>query len=446
MTSSPKYSVYADHVNPGFVELLSALDYGRTFVRARGTRLWDDTGREYTDFLAGFGVHNIGHNHPRLIEALRDALAGDAPSMLNIDAPDCQAALAERFGALTHPDLRRAFFANSGSEAVEMAIKTARAATGRSAIIACRGAYHGLTTGALALTDAPAWRKPFEPLAGPVAWVPFGDLDALRVACRVSRPAAFIVEPVQGEGGINIPGDDYLAGAAEVCHKAGVLMIVDEIQTGLGRTGRLFATPMDRFAPDILLLGKALSGGVVPVALGLARAKVWDRAFGGPERCNLNASTFAGGHLACAAAGVVLSVIGEEGLVARAAETGKRLLAGLQQIARRHRAVREVRGQGLFIGVELGPAKGLAFRAVPGWAREGLHANVLCALLLRDHGIIAQPCSLRQNVLRVEPPLTISGSETDRFVTVLDTVLTACPSPIAAFRMALRKRVLGGAL
>ena len=437
---------YARYVNPGFAELLSALDYGRAFVRARGARLWDAEGREYADFLAGFGVHNIGHNHPRLLAALRESLASEAPSMLNIDAPACQAALAETLCRLTHPELCRAFFAGGGAEAVEMALKTARAATGREAILACRGGYHGLTTGALAATDAPALRAPFGPLLPGVSWVPFGDLAALQEACARLRPAAFLVEPVQGEGGVNIPPPDYLARAAAICRAHGALLIVDEIQTGLGRTGALFATPFADCVPDVLLLGKALSGGVVPIALGLVRAAVWKKAFAGPARCNLNASTFAGGALACAAAAETLAILADENLAARAAGLGALLLDRLRRLAPRHAAIRAVRGRGLLAGIELAPPGGLLLRAVPAWAREGLHAQVLCALLLRDHGIIAQPCSLRPGVLRVEPPLIITEADIDRFVSALDASLAACPTPRAALKMAFRKRVMGGAL
>lgn len=442
----PTHPLYARHVNPGFVQLLEALDYGRHFVRAAGMRLWDHEGREYLDFLAGFGVHNVGHNHPRLVAALHEVLASAAPSMLNIDAPECQGALAGELGARTHPELCRAFFANSGAEAVEMAIKTARAATGREAILACRGAYHGLTTGALALTDSAALRKPFGPLPGPVERVSFGDAAALREALARLRPAAFFVEPLQGEGGINIPGNDYLGQAAALCRAAGALFIVDEIQTGLGRAGDLFATPFAQCVPDILLLGKALSGGIVPIAVGLVRSAPWERAFGGPERCNLNASTFAGGHLACAAARAVLAILRDEALASNAARRGAILLARLRELAARHATIRAVRGRGLLIGIELEPPTGFFMRAVPAWAREGLQAQVLCALLLRDHAIIAQPCSLRQNVLRVEPPLIVSDDEIDRFITALDCALTACPTPAAALRAALRKRVWGGPL
>lgn len=446
MTRSEKRQRYASYVNPGFVDLLETLDYGRDFVRAEGTCLWDEQGNEYTDFLAGFGVHNIGHNHPRLLGALSEALASGAPSMLNIDAPACQSALAERLCRITHPELCRAFFANSGAEAVEMAIKTARAATGRSLVVACRNAYHGLTTGALALTDAPLWQKPFGPLSAPVGRIPFNDLEALRQICQQEKPAALIVEPVQGEGGINSPATAYLAEAAALLKRCGALLIVDEIQTGLGRTGEMFATPFGQIVPDMLLLGKAVSGGIAPLALGLVRSAVWDRAYAGPDRSTLNASTFAGGHLACTAGMTVLDILEQEQLVERSAQTGACLLPALRQLAGRHPAIREVRGRGLLIGVELEPATGLMMRAVPAWARDGLQAHVICALLLRDYGIIAQPCSLRQNVMRIEPPLTMGAEEAGRFVATLDQVLAACPSPNAALKLAFRKQVLGGAL
>lgn len=444
MTRNHAKHPYAHYVNPGLVELLKALDYGRDFVRTRGMRLYDAEGREYLDFLAGFGVHNIGHNHPRLLAALQNALAAEAPSMLNIDAPECQARLAEALNRHTHPELCRAFFANSGAEAVELAIKTVRAATGRKTILACQGAYHGLTTGALALTDAPRLRAPFGVLLPGVITIPYGDLAALEEALDTLQPAAFFVEPLQAEGGIVIPPPDYLARAIALCRARGALVVVDEIQTGLGRTGSLFATPFAHALPDILLLGKALSGGIVPIAVGLALGDVWKKAYPGPEHATLNASTFAGGQLACAAASEVLAIVEEERLAAHAARAGACLVSRLREMAARHRIVRAVRGQGLLIGIELEPASGVMMRTVPAWAREGLYAQVVCALLLRDHGIIAQPCSLSPNVLRVEPPLIVSDGEIDTFVTALDQVLEACPSHGAALKAAFKKRVLGG--
>jgi len=445
-TRDEVHALWRRHVNPGYVDLLEAFDFGRLFVRAMGWKLWDAEGREYLDLLAGFGVHSVGHNHPRVVERLREALAAAPPSMLNVDAPPGPARLAEKLCAATHPELSRAAFASSGAEAVEIALKTARAATGREAVVACEGAYHGLTTGALSLAGEERLRRPFGKLLPSVAHIPFGDEQALDRACAGLRPAAFFVEPVQGEGGVRIPPDGYLKRAGEICRRCGCLLVVDEIQTGLGRTGEMFATPFDEVVPDVLLAGKALSGGLVPAAAAMVRGPVWDRAFGGPGRCTLNASTFAGGALAAAAGLAVLEVIEEEGLCGRARETGAYLLEALRRLAEKRPVIAGVRGRGLLAGIEFRPAHGLLVKAVPGWAREGLYAQVISAILLRDHGILTQPCSVRGNVLRVEPPLALPRAEVDRFVRALDAALESCPSQASALVSAFRKTVLGGEL
>jgi acetylornithine/succinyldiaminopimelate/putrescine aminotransferase len=440
------HALWRRHINPGYVDLLETFDFGRLFVRAEGWKLWDAEGREYLDLLAGFGVHSVGHNHPRVLGRLREVLDAAPPSMLNVDAPPGPARLAEKLCAATHPELGRAAFANSGAEAVEIALKTARAATGREAVVACDGAYHGLTTGALSLAGEERLRRPFGKLLPSVAHIPFGDDRALERACAGLRPAAFFVEPIQGEGGVRIPPDGYLGRAGKICRRHGCLLVVDEIQTGLGRTGRLFATSFDEVVPDVLLVGKALSGGLVPVAAAMVRAPVWDRAYPGPGRSTLNASTFAGGALASAVGLAVLEVIEEEGLCERARQTGAYVLDALRRLAERRPMIAEVRGRGLFAGIEFRPASGLLFKAVPEWAREGLYAQVLSALLLRDHGILTQPCGVRGNVLRVEPPLALPREEVDRFARALDDAMESCPSQASALLSAFRKAVLGGEL
>lgn len=439
-------ALYREYMNPDYVDLLESFGYGRCFERASGVRLYDETGADYLDFLAGFGVHNLGHNPARVIDALKRSLECDGPSMLNIDAPLAAARVAERLTQLTHPSLCRTVFASSGAEAAEIAIRAARAATGRTPIVACDRAYHGLTTGAIALSGDGALRAPFGPLLPGVAHVPFGDLEALGRECRDRRPAAFFVEPVQAEGGIRVPGGAYLEQAAAVCRRHGVLLVVDEIQTGMGRAGTLFATPFGSVRPDMLLLGKALGAGLVPVAAAMMTDGVWRRAFAGPSRCLLDTSTCAGGRLAMAAAMAVLDGLTGEGLLERAHAEGARLLERLHELARRHAAIRDVRGRGLLLGVELRPPSVLTAAAVPAWAREGLHAHVICALLLRDHRIVLQPCSLASSVLRIEPPLTVGRADTDRFVDALEATLTACPSYGAALRSAFRKTVLGADL
>lgn len=436
------HQLYRQFVNPDFVELLESFDYGRYFVRAEGTKLYDDTGREYLDFLAGFGVHNIGHNHPRLLKALHAALDSHAPSMLNVDAPLSMALLAQKLSDLTHAELCRTAFANSGTEAVEMAMRTVRAATGRQAIIACAGAYHGLTMGSLSLMGSEDIRQPFGPLLDKVTRVAFGDVDALQDACVRYQPAGFFVEPIQAEGGIRIPVTEYLQKAAQICKKHGCLLVVDEIQTGLARTGTLFATDFHALVPDILLVGKALSAGLIPVAATITSAKVWHKAFGGPARCVLTKSTFAGGHLAMMTGLETLAVIQEERLAEQATHSGQVLLALLKKLAEKHEIISDVRGKGLLLGIEFKPPAGLLMKAVPKWAREGLYAQVICALLVRDHAVLTQPCTIKPNVLRLEPPLMLSNADIEKFTAALDQAIASCPTQGTALGAAFKKYVL----
>ena len=440
------HTLWRQFVNPDYVDLLESFDFGRHFTWAQGTKLRDDEGREYTDFLAGFGVHNVGHNHPRLIGRLCEELARCGPSMLNVDAPLPAALLAERLSGMMHPDLCRAVFASSGTEAVEAAIKVVRAAAGRSALVSCRGGWHGLSTGALALMDDEEHRRGFGPLLADVVHVPFGDAAALEDACRRHRPAGFFVEPIQGEGGVRIPSAGYLLDAAEICRKTGCLLVIDEIQTGLGRTGADFATDFSKVLPDVLLVGKALSGGLVPAAACLMTAETWSRALAGPRRCNLCTSTFCGGRLAMTAGLAALDVLHEERLAERARELGGFLLDGLRKLAGRHTVIRDVRGQGLLVGIEFAEPSGLLAVAVPRWARRQLFAQVVAAVLLRDHGLLTQTCGLAPNVLRIEPPLVITEQEIQNLLDALDQVLAAYPSFRAATWSALCKTAFGSEL
>lgn len=444
MSREQAHELWRRFISPDFVELLETFDFGRCFVRAEGNHLYDDTGREYTDFLAGFGVHNTGHNHPVLVKALQNALASLQPSMLNVDAPVLAGEVGERLTGLTHESLCRTAFGNSGAEVVDLALRAAWAATGRRGVVACHGAYHGLSVGSLSLMGEPGVRKDFGLVSDYVNHIPFNDLDALEDACRLHRPAAFVVEPIQAEGGINCPDKDYLLKAAEVCSRYGALLIIDEIQTGLGRTGRWFATDLARIRPDILLLGKALSGGIVPVSAAMMTADVWKRAFSGPRRRLFVSSTFAGNTLAMTSALTTLSVIEAEGLCDRAARVGEGLRQGLETLKGKHGVIQGVRGEGLLLGIEFASASGLLASAVPGWAREALYAQVVSLLLLRDHGVLTQPCSLNGRVLRIEPPLIISQKDLDHLCSALDAVLEQRPSFRSAALSAFRRVVLKG--
>jgi len=253
-SSHPSVARYAEHINPAFVKLLGAFGYGRAFVRARGTRLWDHEGREYVDFLSGFGSANLGHNHPKLRERIREALFDDVPNLVHVGPPVHAADLAFELTKRTGP-LSVCLFSCSGSEAVEAALKLARAATGRKTLVYCKNGYHGLNLGTLSVNGVPRMRELFEPLVPACEEIPFGDLEALDHALSRHKCAAFLVEPIQAEGGVVVPPSGYLRAARELCRRRGTLLILDEVQTGIGRTGTFFACEADGVFPDVLVLG-----------------------------------------------------------------------------------------------------------------------------------------------------------------------------------------------
>jgi len=413
---------YAKHVDPTFVKLLGLFGFGRVFVRGEGCQLWDAQGEAYLDLLAGYGSFNLGHNHPRLVARLQQLLA-DSPVNLSHTGPSpSAAALAKRLAELAGDPLELVLYSSSGAEAVEAGLKLARAATGRSATIACHGGYHGKSLGTLSLMEEKRFRKPFAPLLAGCSLVPFGDLDALEAALSKERVAAFVVEPIQCEGGIRIPPPGYLRAAQEACHRHGALLILDEVQTGLGRTGTLFAFQHEGSVPDVLVLAKALGGGLMPIGATLTSRAIFDRAYGSFDRFDLHDSTFAGNTLACVAALESLDLIESEDLIARSRTLGERLLHGVRQRLTGHPLVREVRGRGLLVGIDLGPTdKGLLGRLAPGLVRLTSHHvfGQWAALMMLERGFLCQPASIAWNVLRLEPPLTLSENDLERVVAAL---------------------------
>jgi putrescine aminotransferase len=409
--------------------------FTKTFVRGEGTSLWDETGEEFLDFVAGFGSLNLGHNHPAVARAVSKALASQAPGFAQSAVNPFAAALAENLIAIAPASLEMAFFANSGSEAVEAAIKLARAATERSGIVYCERSYHGKTLGSLSVTGNPRYQRPFAPLLPDCASVPFGDLESLRAALLTRRYAAFIVEPIQAEGGMHLPPTGYLRAAQELCRGFGTLLIVDEVQTGLGRTGELFACEADDIEPDIMTLAKSLGGGLMPIGAMLARRNLWHKAYGTVHTFALHTSTFGGGSLACAAGLAALATIADQRLVHNARERGKQLLAGLDQLCDKHSTLRAIRGRGLLLGAEFNsvPASmiehfkhydpsGLLPYLVPeaDEAFANLGATYVMQTLLADHRIYTQVCRSNPRVLRIQPPLTITAEEVDRFLAAFD--------------------------
>jgi putrescine aminotransferase len=416
---------YSRHVNPAFVKLLGTLGYGRLFVRARDVWLWDHQGRQYLDALAGFGSVNIGHNHPRLVERLKVFLAEEALNLSHTGPSAHTALLAEELARLADP-LTVCLFANSGAEAVEAGLKLARAATGKPGLLSCAGGFHGTNLGTLSVMGEDRMRKPFEPLLPGCQRVPFGDLEALKKHLAGGRMAAFLVESIQAEAGVHLPPPGYLSEAQELCRRHGTLLVLDEVQTGLGRSGTLFAYQAEGFVPDVLVLAKSLGGSLAPISVTLTRPEIQARAYGSMDRFDLHGSTFAGNALACVAVTETLHILAEEDLCANSQARGAELLAGLVQRLAGHPLVRAVRGRGLLVGIELGPTDiGLTNRLSPGLV-EMISRRVFgqwVALRLLERGIVCQPASQQWNVLKLEPPLTIRPEQVSQLVENLTEVL-----------------------
>lgn len=417
--------LYKEHVNPGLATMLGLLDFDKRFVRAEGPYLWDAEGNRYIDCLGAYGALNLGHNPPAVLSALEKVRG--RPNLLQASLNPLAAALAHNLSAVAPGDLRHCFFCNSGAEAVEGALKLARAATGRSEIVYCEGSFHGKTFGALSVTGRPKYQKPFEPLLPGCRAIPYGDLAALEKALKDSRAAAFIVEPIQGEGGIIVPPEGYLAGARELTSRYGTLLIVDEVQTGFGRTGALFACQHEGVAPDILCLAKSLGGGVMPVGAFLTTPALWQRAYGSLEKSLLHTSTFGGNTWAMAAGLAALQAVVEGNLAQAAREKGEFLLQRLKSLAQKYPLVTAVRGRGLMIGIEfVGETKGFLDRLTGGAVgrlQQEYAASLVAGLLLNKHRILTAYTLNNPNVIRLEPPLTIGYEDLERVVDALEDVL-----------------------
>ena len=407
-----KFQLFDRHLNAQLVRLLRTLGFAVDYVRAEGPYLFDAEGNRYLDLLSGFGVFALGRNHPTVTGALEQVLRGQLAGLVQLDVPLLAGLLAERLAGYM-PWLPKLFFCNSGAEAVEAAIKFSRAATGRSKIVHCEHAFHGLTYGALSLCGDQSFRDRFAPFVGDCACIPFDDLPALERALAGRDVAAFVVEPIQGKG-VNLPSDGYLPVAARLCRTHGTLLVADEIQTGMGRTGRFLASEHWGVEPDLVLLAKALSGGFVPVGAVACRREVFDRVFDRMDRAFVHGSTFAKNDLAMAAGLATLTVLEEERLIARAATLGACLLEGLRQSLAPFDLVKEVRGKGMMIAVRFGAPHDLRLRAaytLMDRASRGLFCQLVLIPLLRDHRILAQVAGHHLPVIKLLPPLVLSEQD-----------------------------------
>ena len=350
-----RYELHASHLNEQMVHVLKTIGFDKRYQRGVGQYLYDEQGERYLDLLSGWGVFAVGRNHPTVREALTAVLDSELPNLVQMGASALSGLLAERLLEFV-PHLDKVFFSNSGTEAIEAAIKFARAATRRSGIVYCSHAFHGLTYGSLSLNGDQNFRTGFGPLLPECIEIPFNDLAALEQALASRTAAAFFVEPIQGKG-VVLPDDGYLQGAFELCRKYGTLFVADEIQTGLGRTGRFIASEHWGIEPDMVLLAKALSGGHVPVGAVLTHKWVFDKVFNSMVRAVVHGSTFSKNDLAMAAGLATLQVIESEKLIEKSALRGERLLRFFEELSRRHELIRSVRGKGLMIGIEFGPPR-----------------------------------------------------------------------------------------
>ena len=417
---------YREHVNPQWVRLLDLLQMNVRYERCSGAELYTSNCRRILDFLSGYCVHNTGHNHPAIIRALKSELDSQGPAMLQSHVPELAGELAGRLVALAGGRLQRVFFCSSGSEGIEAAIKFSRARTGRAGLLYAEGAFHGLTCGALSLMSDRFWRDGFGPMLPGTEAVPFGDLEALEKQLSTKKFAAFIVEPIQAEGGIRVPEPAYLKTARELCRRFGTLFVLDEVQTGMYRTGRFLAAHRFDIDPDMVVLAKALSGGLVPVGAVLMTESVSDSVYSSLRRAIVHTSTFSENSLAMRAGLATLDVMENESLGERATWLGASLRGKLSEALSRYEMVKCVRGAGMLSGIEFTAPRQLRLR-VPFEAFRRIHAGmfgqVLVMRLFRDHGILTQICGNNFMVLKVAPPLVVTEKQLDHFVAAISEVV-----------------------
>ncbi len=416
---------YESHGNPQFARLLRLTSFDRQYVRGHGSILVDDAGREYLDCIAGYAVHGIGRAHPDMIAMLDAAIRSGHPGWVQFERNPLAALLAHRLAERVPGDLRHAFFSNSGSEAVECALKLSRRATGRDAVLHCEQAFHGLTLGALAANGNEHLRSGFGSL-GASCSIRFDDLPALEEALASRRFAAFIIEPVQGKS-CRALSDGYLGEATRLCTRFGTLLVVDEVQTGIGRTGRFLGIDHDpACVPDIVVLSKALSGGFVPVAATLTRGSIWDATFDSMSRSLVHNATFQGGVLAMTAALTTLDIHDREQLSERARVKGEILRSGFEECAGRHSCIAEVRGRGLMLGIALKKSASerlIARLPLIGGYERLVFGQAFVMEMLVTHSILCQVTDSETNVMKFTPPLVIDDAQCRSIVSAVDATL-----------------------
>jgi ornithine--oxo-acid transaminase len=424
-TTTAAETLYARRVNSQWVRLLDVLEMNVHYARCEGAELFTEDGRRILDFLSGYCVHNAGHNHPAIIEALRDELESRGPAMLQSHVAELAGELADALCSRAGGRLTRAFFCSSGSEGIEAAIKFSRAYTRRNGLLYASGAFHGLTCGALSLMGDPFWREGFGHMLSETAEVPFADLEPLERQLSSRRYAALFLEPMQAEGGVRVPPAGYLKSAQELCRRYGTLFVLDEVQTGMYRTGRFLASHHFGTDPDMVVLAKALSGGLIPSGAVLLSEPVYEAVYGSLRRAIVHTSTFSENGLAMRAGLATIQVLEQERLGERATAMGDYLRKRLSESLSGYEMVQDVRGAGLLNGIQFTAPRKLTLR-IPFEAFLKIHpamfGQVLVMQLFR-RGILTQICGNNFLVLKAAPPLTLGEREADEFVNAITEVV-----------------------
>lgn len=384
---------YEKYVNPAQAKLFRFMGLASVEGKAEGWTITDSEGQEFIDCLGGYGMFALGHRHPKVIEAVEKELH-TMPMCGKVLFNRPMAELAETLAEITPGELQYSFFVNSGTEAVEGCLKVARLATKRKNFVAANNAFHGKTFGSLTATGRDLYRNPFKPLLEGFTHVEFGDVQALKNVVD-ENTAAVILEPIQGEGGIIVPPEGYLRQVKAICDASGALLIADEVQTGIGRTGEWFGVNHDAVTPDLMACAKALGGGVMPIGAIIGTPKAWQGLIEAPF---LHTSTFGGNQLACAAGVAAIKAIKDEDMLSRARNTGLYLKDGLEAIAAEFpNVIKEVRGRGMMIGIEL--------------TKEGA-GGMIMSLMINQHIIVAYTLN-NPKVIRMEPPLIMPEEVVD---------------------------------
>jgi ornithine--oxo-acid transaminase len=429
------YELHTRHINRTLVDVLRITGFDKIFVRAEGAYLYDAAGNDYLDFLSGYSVFNMGRNHPVIKQAIRDVLDLDLPNMVQLDCSLLSGLFAEALLKRTPEHLDSVFFCNSGTEAIEGALKFARSATKRAKILSLKGGYHGLSYGSLSVTGIANFQEGFGPLLADTEKVCMGDLEDLERHLRKHDVAAFLVEPVQGKG-VNYPEDDYFQQAQSLCRKYGTLFIADEVQSGMGRTGKMWGFEHYDLEPDIMTVSKSLSGGYVPVGAIITRRSIYQSVFSRLDRCVVHSTTFGRNNLAMTCGLASLHVLESENLIENSARMGALLKEKLTALKDKYSFVKEIRGKGLMISIEFHEPPQLGMKMAWKFLHridKSLFPQLVVVPLISKHRILTQVAGHNMDVIKILPPLMIGETEVNRFVNAFEETLRGCtrfPGPM----------------